>query len=205
MRSISATALSEPTTAADERVPVAKLWITGVGSIGVVREIERPTPPMNADERTTLEGWLDFYRATLAMKCAGLDDVELCTASIEPSPLTLLGLVQHLAEVERNWFRRVLAGEDVPAIYDPTADTSGHDGGFDLFPQSSLPAAQAVWQDEIARGRANCANRRLDDTSPFMGGEVSLRWIYIHMISEYARHCGHADLIRERIDGTTGV
>ena len=110
-----------------------------------------------------------------------------------------------MAEVERNWFRRVLAGEDAPPIYNPTADTSGHDGGFDLSPQSSLAAAQAVWQDEIARGRANCATLQLDDTTRFMGGEVSLRWIYIHMIGEYARHCGHADLIRERIDGTTGV
>lgn len=168
-------------------------------------DIERPTPPLNADERTTSEAWLDFYRATLAMKCDGLDDVELCTASIDPSPLTLLGLVQHMAEVERNWFRRVLAGEDVPAIYDSTADTSGHDGGFELAEHATLAAAQAVWRDEIVRGRANCATRQLDDTSPFMGGEVSLRWIYIHMIGEYARHCGQADLIRERIDGVTGV
>lgn len=167
-----------------------------VGSIGFVTARERPTPPMNADERTTLEAWLDFYRATLAMKCDGLDDVELCTTSIDPSPLTLLGLVQHMAEVERRWFGRVLAGEGEPA---------GHDGGFELAEHANLPAAQAVWQDEIARGRVECAARQLDDTVPFGDGEVSLRWIYVHMIAEYARHCGHADLIRERIDGVTGV
>ena len=166
---------------------------------------DRPMPPLTADERTTLEAWLDFYRATLALKCDGLSDAELRTASVDPSTLTLLGLVQHMAEVERNWFRRVLIGEPAPPIYDPTADTSGHDGGFDVSEQSTRVAAHAVWQDEIAEARANCASRGLDDTSPFMGGEVTLRWIYCHMIGEYARHCGQADLIRERIDGATGV
>ncbi|KUH98129.1 DinB family protein [Mycobacterium sp. IS-3022] len=168
-------------------------------------EIERAMPPLNADERTTLEAWLDFYRATLAMKCEGMDDVELSTASVEPSPLTLLGLVQHMAEVERNWFRRVLAGEDAPPIYGSTVRASGHDGGFDLSEQSTFAAAQAVWRTEITQARANCATRDLTDTAAFNGGEVSLRWIYLHMIGEYARHCGQADLIRERIDGATGV
>ena len=162
-------------------------------------------PPLNADERMTLEAWLDFYRATLALKCDGLSDAQVRNASVEPSTLTLLGLVQHMAEVERNWFRRVLAGELAPPIYDPSADTSGHDGGFEVDENSTLAAAQRVWQEEIDRGRANCAKRALDDTSPFMGAEVSLRWIYCHMIGEYARHCGQADLIRERIDGVTGV
>lgn len=162
-------------------------------------------PPLNADERATLEGWLDFYRATLVIKCDGLTDEQLRCASVEPSSLTLLGLVQHMAEVERNWFRRVLAGESAPAIYDPTADPAGHDGGFDVTEDSTLAAAQALWQQEVSLGRVNCAARRLDDTSPFMGGEVTLRWIYLHMIGEYARHCGQADLIRERIDGVTGV
>lgn len=75
--------------------------------------IERPMPPLNADERTNVESWLDFYRTTLAMKCDGLTEEQLRSASVPPSPLTLLGLVQHMAEVERNWFRRVLTGEDV--------------------------------------------------------------------------------------------
>ncbi|WP_157897554.1 DinB family protein [Mycolicibacterium rutilum] len=162
-------------------------------------------PPLDGDERVLLDAWLDFYRATLAIKCAELDDVELSTASIDPSPLTLHGLVQHLAEVERNWFRRVLTGEAVSPIYGPRDDQTGHDGGFELSEQSTFAEAQAIWQNEIAAARAACAARDLDDTSPFMGGQVSLRWIYLHMISEYARHCGHADLIRERVDGATGV
>jgi hypothetical protein len=170
-----------------------------------VTMIERPMPPLDADERTTLEAWLDFYRSTLALKCDRLEDPQLRRAAVSPSQLTLLGLVQHMAEVERNWFRRVLAGEPAPPIYDPTADPSGHDGGFEVSEQASYHAAVAVWQGEITHARANCASRNLDDTSPFMGARVSLRWIYIHMIAEYARHSGHADLLRERIDGVTGV
>jgi hypothetical protein len=86
-----------------------------------VSTIERPLPALNADERTTLEGWLDFHRATLAIKCEGLDDAQAAVASVPPSGFTLTGLVQHLAEVERNWFRRVLAGEQAWPIYDPQA------------------------------------------------------------------------------------
>jgi uncharacterized damage-inducible protein DinB len=166
---------------------------------------DRPMPPLNADERATLAGWLDFYRATLALKCTGLTDEQLRTAAVPPSSLTLLGLVRHMAEVERNWFRRVLLSEDVPPIYGPKADPNGHDGGFDLDDDATFDAAATAWEAEIARARANCADRDLDQTSPFRGGEVTLRWIYTHMIGEYARHDGHADLIRERIDGTTGV
>jgi hypothetical protein len=162
-------------------------------------------PPLQADERATLEGWLEFYRATLAGKCAGLTEEQLRTASVDPSPLTLLGMLQHMAEVERNWFRRVLVGEQAPPIYDPTADPDGTDGGWELSGDVSPARAQATWEGEVSAARANCAGRALDDTSPFLGGRVTLRWIYTHMIGEYARHAGHADLIRERIDGTTGV
>ncbi|MEV5508019.1 DinB family protein [Streptomyces orinoci] len=164
----------------------------------------RPMPPMNADERTTLTGWLDFQRATLAMKCDGLTDEQLRSVSVPPSPMTLQGLVQHMAEVERNWFRRVLAGEDAPPIFDPRADPEGRDGGFELDENVTFAEARAIWQEEIAAARANCAARPLEHTSAFMGGEVSLRWIHTHMIGEYARHNGHADLLRERIDGLTG-
>jgi uncharacterized damage-inducible protein DinB len=162
-------------------------------------------PPLDADERTTLEGWLEFYRATLIGKCEGLTDDQLRTASAPPSPLSLLGLVQHMAEVERNWFQRVLVGADAPPLYDPTADPNGPDGGFDLAADASLDQARTTWAAEVAAGRANCADRGLDGTSPFLGGRVTLRWIYNHMIGEYARHAGHADLLRERIDGATGV
>ncbi|EID55019.1 Protein of unknown function (DUF664) [Saccharomonospora xinjiangensis XJ-54] len=165
---------------------------------------ERPMPPLAADERSTLEGWLDFYRATLAGKCDGLSDEQLRTASAPPSPLTLQGLVQHAAEVERNWFRRVLTGEELPQLYGLSPE--GHSGGFDVSGDVPFAEAVATWEAEIAAARENCAAHALDDTQPFpAGGEVSLRWIYNHMIAEYARHCGHADLVRERIDEATGV
>lgn len=160
---------------------------------------------MNADERATLAGWLDFYRATLAIKCAGLDDERLRAAAVAPSALTLLGLVQHLAEVERHWFRRVLAEERVPPIHDRSFGTSEHEGGFEISEHSTYETALAAWQGEVEHARRNCAARALDDTVPFRGELVSLRWIYTHMIAEYARHCGHADLLRERIDGATGI
>jgi len=170
-----------------------------------VTTIERPLPPLNADERTTLESWLEFHRATLAMKCAGLDDEQAAVASVPPSGFTLTGLVQHMAEVERNWFRRVLAGEQAPPIYDPRADPDGPDGGFELAAGASLGDALATWRAEADRARETCAARALSDTGRLMGQDVSLRWIYVHMIEEYARHNGHADLVRERVDGVTGV
>jgi hypothetical protein len=162
-------------------------------------------PPLQADERATLEGRLDSYRATLGTTCDALSDDQLRTASVPPSPLTLLGLVQHMAEVERNWFRRVLAGEPALPIHDPAADPDGPDGGFDLTDDTSSATARATWESEIAQARITCSGRDLDDTSPLEGGRVTLRWIHDHMIAEYARHAGHADLIRERIDGSTGV
>jgi uncharacterized damage-inducible protein DinB len=170
-----------------------------------VSTIERPLPPLNTDERTTLESWLDFHRVTLAMKCEGLDDAQAAAASVPPSGFTLTGLVQHMAEVERNWFRRVLAGEQAPPIYDPQADPQGPDGGFELAEGATLANALASWRAEIARAREHCAGSVLADTGRFMEQDVSLRWIYVHMIEEYARHNGHADLLRERIDGATGV
>jgi uncharacterized damage-inducible protein DinB len=170
-----------------------------------VSTLERPIPPLNADERTTLESWLDFHRTTLAMKCEGLDDEQAAVASAPPSPVTMTGLVQHMAEVERNWLRRVLAGEHAPPIYDPQADPRGPDGAFELAQGATLGDALATWRAEIARAREHCAARALADTGRFMEQDVSLRWIYVHMIEEYARHNGHADLLRERIDGATGV
>src|SRR4051794_2410789 len=158
----------------------------------------RTMPPLQADERATLESWLDFYRATLVMKCDGLTEEQLRTSSVPPSPLTLLGLVQHMAEVERNWFRRVLLGEQVPPIHDRDADPAGPDGGFDLADDATFDTARTTWDAEVARARVICSGRDLEETSPFMGGQVTLRWIYPHMIAEYARHAGHADLIRER-------
>jgi len=166
---------------------------------------DRAMPPLNADERTTLEGWLDFHRATLVLKCAGLDDAQAATAAVPPSGFSLTGLVQHLTEVERNWFRRVFAGEDAPPIYDRQADPGGPDGGFTVAAGATLDQALATWRSEVAASRERCADRPLSDTGRFLDQDVSLRWIYVHLIEEYARHNGHADLVRERLDGTTGV
>jgi uncharacterized damage-inducible protein DinB len=154
-----------------------------------------------------LQTWLDFHRATLPLKCAGLDDRQAREASVEPSPLTLVGLLQHMAEVERNWFQRIYAGLDVPPLHD------GPGGGFDLSPDHGLDEALAVWRAEVDRSRELIATASLEDSrklperfAQVLGSpEVSLRWILVHMIGEYARHNGHADLIRERIDGVTGI
>ncbi|MFJ6292628.1 DinB family protein [Streptomyces griseoviridis] len=168
----------------------------------------RPVPPAHADERAMLEAWLDFHRATLALKCSGLADDQSRLAALPPSTMTLLGLVQHVAEVERNWFQRVFARLDVPPVHgDNNLD------GYALRPDRGLDEATARWQVEIARGRELIADASLDDCgrlseqdAGFVGDqEVSLRWIMVHMIEEYARHNGHADLIRERIDGVTGA
>ncbi|MEV0370358.1 DinB family protein [Streptomyces sp. NPDC050636] len=160
---------------------------------------------MTADERTTLESWLDFHRSTLAAKCAGLDEAGARQASAEPSPITLLGLVQHLAEVERTWFRRVLLGAELPTLHGEPYDPTVPDGGFALPDDATLAGTLALWEAEIRAARAACAGLDLDATGDFQGTPVSLRWIYVHMIEEYARHNGHADLIRERVDGVTGV
>ncbi|WP_411143297.1 DinB family protein [Streptomyces sp. x-80] len=172
---------------------------------GTTTTDDRPVPPMTADERTTLESWLDFHRATLAAKCAGLDDAAARTLSAAPSPITLLGLVEHLAEVERTWFRRVLTGADLPTVRGAAFDPTVADGGFTPPADATLAGTLALWQEEVRASRAAAAHIPLDTTGDFGGTPVSLRWIYVHMIEEYARHNGHADLIRERIDGLTGV
>ncbi|MFI8171465.1 DinB family protein [Streptomyces sp. NPDC085931] len=166
---------------------------------------ERSMPATTADERTMLEGWLEFHRQTLAWKCEGLSDEQLRTASAPPSELSLLGLVRHMADVERSWFRRVLANEDAPPLYFSDDDL---DGEFHLTEADTWAEAGAAWQGEIEAARANAARFGLDDISEGKhrrtGERFNLRWIYTHMIEEYARHNGHADLLRERIDGATG-
>ncbi|MFD6278021.1 DinB family protein [Streptomyces sp. NPDC060209] len=166
---------------------------------------ERSVPAIDAAERTMLEGWLDYHRETLAMKCAGLTDAQLREASVPPSEFTLLGLVRHLAENERGWFREVLAGEELPPIYGTDEDP---DGEFHLTEEDTWEEARTTWLAEIEAARANAAKVGLDDLSVGVGKRgkpFSLRWIYTHMIEEYARHNGHADLVRERIDGATGA
>ncbi len=152
-----------------------------------------------------LEGWLDFHRNTLVRKCEGLDDAQLRTASAAPSELSLLGLVRHMADVERNWFRRILLDDGSDPIYYSDED---RDGEFHLTEADTWEEAYATWRGEVAIARDNAARLGPDDLSEGSGRDgrpFSLRWIYIHMIEEYARHNGHADLIRERLDGATGV
>ncbi|MFF9278224.1 DinB family protein [Streptomyces griseosporeus] len=166
---------------------------------------ERPQPAPDADERAMLEGWLDYHRQTLAWKCEGLTEAQLKTPSVEPSELSLMGLVRHMAEVERIWFRRTLVDEDPGPIYYSDADP---DGEFHLTDADTWEEAYATWQAEIEIARRNAARFGLDDLSEGRhrrtGAQPNLRWLYTHMIEEYARHNGHADLIRERIDGATG-
>ncbi|MFE1233893.1 DinB family protein [Streptomyces sp. NPDC058745] len=164
----------------------------------------RTFPPTTAGEREMLEAWLDFHRDTLAMKCAGLDDSQLRTASAPPSDLSLLGLVRHMAEVERGWFRHVMAGEERRRIFGTSEDP---ERALHVTATDTWEEARTAWQGEIARAREISAGLALDDLgagSHRSGETFNLRWIYTHMIEEYARHNGHADLLRERIDGATG-
>ena len=169
-------------------------------------EITRTTEPYVADERPMLEGWLDYHRQTLLMKCAGLTAEQLKTPSVEPSGLTLLGLVRHMAEVERWWFRVRAAGEDVGGLYGTDEDP---DGDFNGAADADAEADFATFAAEVEAARAAAAGLSLDRTferrrRDGSSDEFNVRWVYIHMIEEYARHNGHADLIRERIDGVTG-
>jgi uncharacterized damage-inducible protein DinB len=168
-------------------------------------ELSRRAEPAfdKLDERQTLTGWLDYHRATLALKCAGLSDSQLRERAVRPSTLSMLGLVRHMSEVERAWFRRTLAGEDAGFLY--CSDPDDPDGDFDNVDAADTAEAFATWAAECAHARAlTAAAGSLDATGERRGELFSLRWILSHMVEEYARHNGHADLLRERIDGTTG-
>ncbi|MER5873297.1 DinB family protein [Streptomyces sp. NPDC002044] len=165
----------------------------------------RPEPATTADEREMLDGWLDYHRSTLAWKCEGLGDEQLRLTPLKPSELSLLGLVRHMAEVERYWFREIMLGEDLPELYSSQEEP---DGDFHFTDGDTWADSERVWQTEIELARQASAGRSLDlvsDAAVHHRGEVfSLRWVYTHMIEEYARHNGHADLLREHIDGATG-
>ena len=167
-------------------------------------EVTRPAVPRIADERTMLEAWLDFHRQILLMKCTSLSAEQLKRRSAAPSTLTLHGLDRHIAEVERDWFRICFAGQAISNLYSteawPNAD-------FDDL-ESAEPATDfATFAEEVRLARTVTVGRSLDDTfvHPQRGAEINLRRVYVHMIEEYARHNGHADLLREHIDGVTGA
>ncbi|HZM78067.1 MAG TPA: DinB family protein [Candidatus Limnocylindrales bacterium] len=154
-------------------------------------------------EREILQSWLDFHRKTLLFKCAGLTADQLKLASAPPSNLTLLGLVRHMADVERWWFRLHSAGQELDHLY------WSRDGGEPDFEEVAGADAEADYQtylNEIKLADEAVADVSLDRTFTHRtrGNELSVRWAYVHMVEEYARHNGHADLIRERIDGRTG-
>ena len=167
--------------------------------------------PTLGGERTTLVEALRRQRLTLEMKCAGLDAEAMARRSVEPSTMSLLGLVRHLAEGERDTFRVMMAGEDVPRLY---CSDSDRDGDFD----GAVPDAQVVatawdaWRAEVdfaTRFVADAPSLDITGDDPSNqhgsgGGRMSLREVLVGMIEEYARHMGHADLFRERIDGRLG-
>jgi Protein of unknown function (DUF664) len=144
-----------------------------------------------SDERELLDGWLDYYRATMLHKCAGLSPEQLVTLSCPPSPLSLIGLVRHMTEMERAYAQR-LADPATPLLY-CTEDSP--DGDFEDIDSADVDADLETFTEHCTRSREIMASLPLDG---------QLRWHYLYLIKEYARHLGHADLLRERIDGATG-
>ena len=171
-------------------------------TIWTAPSVDRTAEPKTGDERTLLEGWLDYHRATLLLKAAGLTAEQLKVAAVEPSNLTLLGLIRHMAEVERSWFRRRAAGQDVGRLY---CSDDNVDGDFDDVAGADAEADYATFLAEVEAAREVGAGLSLEhEFATSRRPAVSMRWVYLHMIEEYARHNGHADLLRERIDGVTG-
>jgi uncharacterized damage-inducible protein DinB len=166
----------------------------------------RTEPPGQADETATLLGFLRWQRETLELKCAGLDPDQLARRPLPPSNLSLLGLVRHLADVERGWFRRDLAREDAPRRFSSRDDPDGDFDGAAADPDAVVQAWTA-WREEVAYADQFVATAHdlmavsVDDPDR---GPLSLRWVLVHMIEEYARHLGHADLLRQLIDGRVG-
>lgn len=167
----------------------------------------RTDPPGEAGELATLTGFLDWYRTTLELKCSGLDAEALARRPVEPSKMSLLGLVRHMADVERGWFRYFMAGEDAPELFSSPEDVDGDWDGAKPDP-ALVEEAWAAWREEVAfAGRFVAAAPSLEITGQRddkWRGKLSLRWVLTHMVEEYARHIGHADLMRERIDGAVG-
>ncbi len=166
-------------------------------------DARRSEPPFVLPEREMIEGWLEFHRTTLLLKCEGLDDQARKARPVSTSALSLHGLVRHMAEVERNWFQRVLAQDAtaIPIWFDPAVDDDR-----ELVPldDADWTADLAVWHAECETSRRIAADHQLDDVGVRRGEPCSLRWIYVHMVEEYARHNGHADLLREMVDGQVG-
>jgi uncharacterized damage-inducible protein DinB len=161
-----------------------------------------PLPAAKAfgeDEASVLLGYLAYHRAVLTRKAEGLDDEEARRAACPPSALTLVGLIRHMTDVERWWFRRVQLAEDIPALFEDEEE-------WRLPDDATIADALAAHEDEIAVINRHLATASMDDRNQGEPdpGQHTLRRTIVHMIEEYARHCGHADLLREAIDGITG-
>ncbi|MEC3915333.1 DinB family protein [Nocardia sp. CDC160] len=166
-------------------------------------DIARTPQVLIGDERALLHSLLTRGREILLWKCQGLNGELLAIRSVEPSSMSLLGLIRHMTEVERGWFRRRAAGEPLDYVY---CSETNRDGDFHDTVPDQAEADYARFVEEIALADKAIADLPLDHTAlhPGTGTELSLRWIYLHMIEEYGRHAGHADLLRERIDGSVG-
>jgi hypothetical protein len=165
---------------------------------------DRPRIPRVAAEREALDAYLEYYRATVEMKCRGLTPAQAGAQSMPPSTLSIHGLVRHLAGVERWWFQQNFERRDVPFLFF-TEDEPGLD--FDPPSDADFMADLETWRAECAVSREIVAAHDLDDTARPLDWheDVDLRWLVLRMITEYAQHCGHADLLREGIDGRTGA
>ncbi|MFD3946682.1 DinB family protein [Streptomyces sp. NPDC058579] len=164
----------------------------------------RVSPPHLGDERETLRAFLDYHRATLARKCEGLDDDQLRERSMPPSTLTLLGLVRHMAEVERAWFRRVFEDGEAPMVWSDKVDFQA---AYDAS-RSTRAEAFTAWEAEVENSRRierEAGSLDLAGYQPRWDQEVSLRMVMVHVLLEYGRHNGHADFLREGVDGTVGA
>ncbi|MYX18343.1 DUF664 domain-containing protein [Streptomyces sp. SID8374] len=167
-------------------------------------EDHRTGPPSFGDERETLRAFLDYHRATLAMKCEGLTDDELRRKSMPPSTLSLLALVRHMAEVERAWFRRTFEDHEAPMVWSEKVDFQA---AYDASASNRVEAFTA-WEAEVETSRRierEAGSLALAGYQPRWGEEVSLRMVMVHVLLEYGRHNGHADLLREGVDGTVGA
>jgi uncharacterized damage-inducible protein DinB len=170
--------------------------------VGDLTDPRRREPPFILGEREMLEEWLEFHRTTLLLKCEGLDDRDRKARPVATSLLSLHGLVRHMAAVEQNWFQRTLLRQpDLPRIWPGNPEDD-----LELAPldDADWDTDLALWKAQCDTSRAAAAAHQLDETGVRWGQEISLRWIYVHMIEEYARHNGHADLIREIVDGQVG-
>jgi hypothetical protein len=158
---------------------------------------------MTGDEHTQLSAWLEFYRATVLSKCDGLKAAQLKERPVATSSLSLLGIVRHMTFVEQVWFESRFAGRDVVEYYKQEGD---RDADFNDLESAAVEEVFDQYLRALAKSREVADGHSLDELAQRerQGQRFDLRWIYLHMIEEYARHCGHADLLRELIDGTTG-